>query len=89
MKIEVFFNPTCPVCPHTKKLVEKVVKRYHEVQYEKVNAFENQDRVIKLGFETVPAIGIDGQLWHTGIPDKKALKKEIELDSTEFCCLGV
>lgn len=78
MKIEVFFNPTCPVCPHAKKLVKKVAKRYPEVQYEEVNAFENQERVMELGFETVPAIVIDGKLWHTGMPDKKALKKEIE-----------
>jgi hypothetical protein len=32
---------------------------------------------MELGFKIVPAIVINGKLWHTGMPDKKALKKEI------------
>jgi glutaredoxin len=77
MKIELFFNPTCNVCPKAKKLVKKVLKKYPQVEYTELNAFENQDRVLVLGFETVPAIVIDGELWHVGMPDKKALKNEI------------
>ncbi len=78
MKIELFYTPMCPVCPGAKKLVKKVLKRYPQVEYEEVNAFENQDRVMELGFQSVPAIVIDGKLWQTGMPDKKAMKKEIE-----------
>ncbi|UCG70176.1 MAG: thioredoxin family protein [Thermoplasmata archaeon] len=77
MKIELFYNPTCPICPRAKKLVKKVLKKYPQVEYDELNAYENQDRVMALGFETVPAIVIDGKLWHVGMPDKKALKKEI------------
>lgn len=78
MKIELFYNPTCPVCPSTKKLVKKVLKKYPQVEYVELNAYEHQDRVLALGFQAVPAIVIDGKLWHTGMPDKKALKKEIK-----------
>jgi small redox-active disulfide protein 1 len=78
MKIELFYNPTCPVCPKAKKLVKKVLKKYPQVQYSELNAYENQDRVLALGFETLPAIAIDGKLWHVGMPDKKALKMELK-----------
>ncbi len=78
MKIELFFNPTCPVCLKAKKLVRKILKRSPQIEYEEVNAFEHQDRVMELGFQTVPAIVIDGGLWHTGIPNKKELKNEID-----------
>ncbi len=77
MKIELFYNPTCNVCPLAKKLVKKVLKKYPNVEYEEINAFENQDRVLELGFKIVPTIVIDGKVWHSGMPDKKALKKEI------------
>ncbi len=78
MRIEIFYNPTCPVCSHAKKLAKKVLKKYPQIEYFEVNAFEHQDRVIELGFETVPAIAIDGKLWHTGMPDKKSLRNEIK-----------
>ena len=78
MKIELFYNPTCPICPSAKKLVKKVLKKYPQVEYVELNAFENQDRVIALGFGKVPAIAINGKLWHTGMPDKKALIREIK-----------
>jgi glutaredoxin len=77
MKIELFYNPTCHVCPKAKKLVKKLLKKYPDVEYVELNAFENQDRVMALGFDMVPTIVIDGRLWHSGMPDKKALKKEI------------
>ena len=78
MKIELFYNPGCPVCPHAKKVVKKVLKKYPQIEYEEINSFEHQDRVITLGLQTVPAIVIDGTLWQTGIPNKNALRKEIE-----------
>jgi small redox-active disulfide protein 1 len=77
VKIELFYNPTCTVCPRAKKLVKKVLKKYHDVEYVEINAFENQDRVLELGFQRVPTIVIDGKVWHSGMPDKTALKKEI------------
>lgn len=77
MKIELYYNPTCNVCPKAKKLVKKVLKKYPQVEYIEINAFENQDRVLELGFKRVPTIVIDGKVWHSGMPDKKALKKEI------------
>ncbi|UCE74520.1 MAG: thioredoxin family protein [Methanomassiliicoccales archaeon] len=77
MKIELFYNPGCPICPKAKKLVKKLLRKYPQVEYVELNAFEHQDRVIQLGFQAVPAIVIDGALWHVGIPDKKALKKKI------------
>ena len=77
MKIELFYNPTCHVCPKAKKLVKKLLKKYPDVEYIELNAFENQDRVRELGFDMVPTIVIDGKLWYSGMPDKKALKKEI------------
>ncbi|UCF09119.1 MAG: thioredoxin family protein [Thermoplasmata archaeon] len=79
MKIELFYNPTCHVCPIAKKMVAKVVKKYPQVTYEELNAFEHQERVLSLGFQMVPAIVIDDEVWHAGgLPDKKALKKEIK-----------
>jgi small redox-active disulfide protein 1 len=78
MKIELFYNPTCPRCSLAKKLTKKVLKKYPQVEYEEVNAFERQDRVLELGFRTVPAIVIDGKLWFTGVPTKKELKSEIK-----------
>ncbi len=84
MKIELFYNPTCHVCPVAKKLVKKVLRKYPQVEYEELNAFEHQGKVLALRFQAVPAIVIDGDLWHAGgMPDKKAFKKEIEnrLDS--------
>jgi small redox-active disulfide protein 1 len=77
VKIELFYNPTCNVCPKAKKLLKKVLKKYPDVEYVEINAFENQDRVLELGFERVPTIVIDGKVWHSGMPDKKSLKKEI------------
>ena len=78
MKIELFYNPTCPVCPQAKKLVKKISRKYPQVEYVEINAFEHQDQVMKLGFQSVPAIVIDGKLWHVGMPDKKALREEME-----------
>lgn len=77
MKIELFYNPTCNVCPKAMKLVKKLLKKYPEVEYLEINAFENQSRVMELGFQRVPTIVINGKVWHSGMPDKKALKKEI------------
>lgn len=78
MKIELFYNPTSPVCSYAKKLVKKGLKKYPQIEYLEVNAFEHQDRVIELGFETVPVIAIDGKLWRGGMPDKISLRNEIK-----------
>ena len=79
MKVELFYNPTCHVCPVAKKMVAKVLKKYPHVEYTETNAFEHQDRVLALGIQMVPTILIDGEIWHSGgMPDKKAFKKEIK-----------
>lgn len=79
MKVELFYNPTCHVCPLAKKMVAKVLRKFPAVEYEEVNAFENQDRVLALGFQMVPTVLIDGEIWHSGgMPDKKAFKREIK-----------
>ena len=79
MKVELFNNPTCHVCPLAKKMVARVLKTHPNVEYSEINAFENQDRVLALGIQMVPTILIDGEIWHSGgMPDKKAFKKEIK-----------
>jgi glutaredoxin len=79
MKVELFYNPTCHVCPIAKKMVSKVLRKYSGVEYVELNAFEHQDRILALGIQMVPTILIDGEIWHSGgMPDKKAFKKRIK-----------
>jgi len=51
MKIELFYNPTCPVCPHAKKLVKKVLKKYHEGRPNSERLYDRARKIIPGGVE--------------------------------------
>ena len=83
MKVELFYNPTCHICPVAKKMVAKVLKKYPGVEYTEINAFEHQERILALRIQMVPTILIDGKIWHSGgMPDKNAFKKEVKSRQT-------
>jgi small redox-active disulfide protein 1 len=78
MKIQVFSTPQCVTCPAAKKLVKKVIKDFEGIDYEEVDALQQQEMAFSLGVTAVPAIAIDGKLWKIGVPSKDELVKEIK-----------
>lgn len=72
--MDLYYTPTCPACPKAKKIVRRVLKEYKDVKYRELNAFENQDKVMELGFNMVPTIVIDDEVWQSGVPDEEDLR---------------
>ncbi|MBS7644146.1 thioredoxin family protein [Candidatus Bathyarchaeota archaeon] len=81
IKIEVFYTPICPHCPHAIEVVRKVTPQFGDkVQIEEVNAWtlNGQLRAAKYHIYAVPAIAIDGQVRFVGTPSEDKLAKVLK-----------
>ena len=81
VKLEIFFSPVCPHCPHARELVSKVVPKYPNVEIIEVNTYteEGIDRGMSMKVMAVPTIAIDNEIKLVGWPFSESdLIKHIE-----------
>ena len=79
VKIEVFTSPSCPYCPMAVQLVEDVQKdMMDDVEVEKIDIMEDQEKAREYGLMAVPAIALNGVVRFVGAPGKEELLEAIK-----------
>ena len=69
-KVELFYSPVCPHCPHARKLLEKYKADTLGFEYTEVNTYteEGVDRGMSLNVMAVPSIVVDDEIKLVGWP---------------------
>jgi len=84
VKVEVFTSPSCPYCPMAVQLVEDVKKDMRaELEVEKIDIMEDQDKAREYGLMAVPAIALNGVVKFVGAPEKEELLEAIKAEISE------
>jgi len=85
-KIEVYTSPTCPHCPHAKKVVGEFAKDNEEVKFVEVSTatHDGQKRAQRMNIRSVPTLVITGPgtsetIGYVGVPSNNQLKKMIDI----------
>ncbi len=85
-KIEVYTSPTCPHCPHAKKVADEVAKNRDDVKVIEISTGtkNGQKKARNNNVRSVPTIfvtssEIEDKIGHVGTPSKKSLNKMIDL----------
>jgi small redox-active disulfide protein 1 len=83
VKLELFYSPTCQVCPRTREVVMSLDED-DELQIEEVNVLspEGLRKAEDYGIRSVPTIVLNGKTKLTGIPSKSNLIKMIQRESS-------
>jgi thioredoxin 1 len=69
-KIELFYSPVCPHCPHARKLLADYKAENPEFEYTEVNTYteEGIDRGMTLKVMAVPCLVVDDEIKLVGWP---------------------
>ena len=69
-KVELFYSPVCPYCPHARKLLEEYKKATLGFEYEEVNTYtpEGVDRGMSLNVMSVPSVVVGDEIKLVGWP---------------------
>jgi len=85
-KIEVFTSPTCPHCPHAKKVVQELSKEREDIKFIETSTatHKGQKRSESLGVRSVPTLFIKGpgypdRIGYVGTPSKSQLNKMVNI----------
>lgn len=70
MKVELFFSPVCPYCPHARELLEQYKQDNPGFEYTEVNTFteEGIERGMSLQVMAVPSLVVDDEIKLSGWP---------------------
>ena len=70
MKVELFYSPECPYCPHARELLTKYKQDNPGFDYEEVNTFteEGIERGMSLQVMAVPSLVVDDVIKLSGWP---------------------
>lgn len=70
IKLELFYSPVCPHCPKARVLVERIIKRYENVEYIEVNTYteEGIKRGMSMAVMAVPTVAVDDEIKLVGWP---------------------
>ncbi len=84
VKLELFYSPTCQICPRAKEVVMSLDEA-DEMEIEEVNILspEGLRRAEDYGIRSVPTIVLNGKIKLTGIPSKSNLTKMIQRESSQ------
>jgi glutaredoxin len=69
-KVELFFSPVCPHCPHARKLLEQYKIDNPSFEYVEVNTYteEGIERGMSLQVLAVPCLVVDDEIKFSGWP---------------------
>ena len=69
-KVELFYSPVCPHCPHARELLEKYQADNPWFEYSEVNTYteEGVDRGMSLNVMAVPSVVVDDEIKLVGWP---------------------
>ena len=70
MRVELFFNPICPFCPHARELLEKYKQDNPDFDYIEVDTYteEGIERGTSLQVMAVPCLVVDDEIKLSGWP---------------------
>ena len=81
VKLELFYSPTCPLCPRVRELVISLDDEVlGNVQVEEVNVYSSEGlkRAESYGIRSVPAMILNGKVKLTGVPTKSTLVNAVQ-----------
>jgi predicted DsbA family dithiol-disulfide isomerase len=69
-KVEFFYSPVCPYCPHARELLKKYRKEHPDFEYTEVNTFteEGIKRGMSLQVMAVPSLVVQNEIKISGWP---------------------
>jgi thioredoxin 1 len=69
-KVELFYSPVCPHCPHARKLMEEYKAENPGFEYTEVNTYTEEGiaRGMKLQVMAVPCLVVDDKIEFSGWP---------------------
>ena len=69
-KVELFYSPACPHCPHARVLLKEYKATNPGFEYEEVNTYtpEGVDRGMSLKVMAVPCVVVDDEIKMVGWP---------------------
>ncbi|MFQ6051011.1 MAG: thioredoxin family protein [Candidatus Hydrothermarchaeota archaeon] len=79
IKIEVFTTPSCRYCPYALDVVMRASREFDNVIVEEIDVStkEGKKRARDLNVLNTPTIAINGTIYFSGVPSKKAVVKAI------------
>ncbi len=69
-KVELFYSPVCPYCPHARELLKLYKEENPGFEYEEVNTYteEGIKRGMSLQVMAVPCLVVDDEIKISGWP---------------------
>ena len=69
-RVELFYSPVCPHCPHARKLLAQYKEEHPGFQYTEVNTYteEGIERGMSLQVMAVPCLVVDDEIKLSGWP---------------------
>ncbi|MFW6109170.1 MAG: thioredoxin family protein [archaeon] len=69
-KVELFYSPVCPYCPHARELLKQYKEENPGFEYEEVNTYteEGIKRGMSLQVMSVPCLVVDDEIKISGWP---------------------
>ena len=69
-RVELFYSPVCPHCPHARELLEQYKADHPGFDYKEVNTYteEGIDRGMSLNVMSVPCLVVDDKIELVGWP---------------------
>ena len=69
-KIELFYSPVCPYCPHAREILKKYSKEHPGFKYTEINTFTEEGirRGMSLQVMAVPCLVVQDEIKISGWP---------------------
>ena len=70
MRVELFFSPVCPYCPHARELLKQYQKDNPGFEYVEIDTYteEGIERGMRLQVMAVPCLVVDNEIKLSGWP---------------------
>ena len=81
MKVELFFSPVCPYCPHARELLKQYQENNPGFEYVEVDTYteEGIERGMSLQVMAVPCLVVDDKIKLSGWPfTAEDIKKAVQ-----------
>jgi len=69
-RVELFYSPVCPHCPHARKLLAQYKEAHPGFEYTEVNTYTDEgiEKGMRLQVMAVPCLVVDDEIKFSGWP---------------------